>query len=75
MAALLHKEVAAQGKFGIALAPGVRMATPQESHDIKTAVEPLLGQAGANEKDEGLKQFKQDRAKGLVAKLDDRRRT
>lgn len=72
LAALLHSEVAARGKFGIVLTPGVRVATPEESGEIKAALEPLVDQAGANAPDvEGRegKQFKKERARKLVDTL------
>jgi hypothetical protein len=71
MAGLLHSEVGAEGRFGITMAPGFRVSTPQESQDIKAALTPLLPSVGANATDEGAKKFKQDRAQELVKKLDE----
>lgn len=72
LAALLQSEVAKSGKQTLALAPGLRVVAPDEAKQIKSALEPLVGQAGANAPDEKGrkgKKFLNERAQELVGKL------
>ncbi|NJN83634.1 MAG: hypothetical protein HC802_16020 [Caldilineaceae bacterium] len=69
MAAMLINESTEGGGFDLK-APGLRVVTAAESASIKTALTPLLGQAGSRDTDDSRKAFKQARAQTLLAQLD-----
>ena len=74
LAAMLHKKVAKKGKHPtLGIAPGLRVVSPDESREAKTALDPLLAQVGADAPDVkgiGGRKFLKDRAEGLVGMLE-----
>lgn len=71
MAALLHNEVGQSNKHKLVTAPGTRIAVAKERQQIKAALTPLVANVGSNVLDQEDRDFKNNRAKDLVGRLDE----